>query len=96
MTPPTKATFLGLSALAAYTLWRAIEAQRTIRNMPTGWHRRYVDHLGFVLITLLDGFAIVMAIDLHAPVWLIVAIAIAVVLIGRALLQSVVAQRIHA
>ena len=43
---------------------------------------KVIDHVGFVLISLFDGFAIVSALDLHAPGWLIAVIAVAAVGVG--------------
>ena len=41
-----------------------------------------IGHIGFVLISLFDGFAIVSAIDLQAPGWLVAVIAVGAVAIG--------------
>lgn len=44
---------------------------------------RYVESIGFTLIALFDGFVIVSAIDLDAPIWLVLIIAVGGVLVGR-------------
>jgi hypothetical protein len=38
---------------------------------------------GFTLISLFDGFVIVSAIDLGSPIWLVVAIGVLGILVGR-------------
>ncbi len=43
---------------------------------------RLIDHVGFILISLFDGFAIISAIDLKAPGWLVAVIAVGAVAIG--------------
>jgi len=47
----------------------------------------YLDDIGFNLISLFDGFVIVAAIDLGAPVWLVVLGAIAAVVLGAQLIE---------
>jgi hypothetical protein len=84
----TRVTFAGLTVLAVYMLWRAIQASHTLSEESPGWYTRYLDHLGFSLIALFDGFAIVSAIDLHAPVWLVIAIAVAVIVAGRSVFHA--------
>ncbi|WP_022885347.1 hypothetical protein [Glaciibacter superstes] len=42
----------------------------------------FVNHVGFTLISLFDGFVIVAAIDLHAPPWLVASLAIGGVIAG--------------
>jgi len=43
----------------------------------------YVEDVGFTLIALFDGFVIVGSIDLGAPGWLVIALGVVGVLIGR-------------
>lgn len=45
-------------------------------TQPEGWRLKYIDHVGFNLISLFDGFVIVAAIDLGVPGRLVVAIAL--------------------
>jgi hypothetical protein len=70
-----RAIYAGLIALGGYMLWRAGHAGARLRRRPAGWRPRYLDDIGFTLISLFDGFVIVLAIDLGAPVWLVIAIA---------------------
>jgi hypothetical protein len=39
-------------------------------------------HIGFILISLFDGFAIITAIDLQAPAWLVAVVAGGAVALG--------------
>jgi hypothetical protein len=41
-----------------------------------------IDHIGFSLISLFDGFVIISAIDLQAPGWLVAVIAVGAVALG--------------
>lgn len=74
--------FLGLFFLGIFMLYRAYRAYQVLERRGRGWRMSYVDHLGFTLISLFDGFVIVSAIDLGAPVWGIVFIAVTGVLAG--------------
>jgi hypothetical protein len=60
-------TFTGLALLACYLLVRTYGAARTLAARPPHWPVGFLAHLGFVLISLFDGFAIVSAIDLRLP-----------------------------
>lgn len=68
--------FTALDALGLYMAWRAIQARRALQTQPKGWRLKYIDHVGFNLISLFAGFVIVAAIDLGAPGWLIAVIAL--------------------
>lgn len=75
---PTRVIYMLLTGLGLYMVWRGRQAQTAATQ-----DGRYIEHVGFTLIALFDGFVIVSAIDLRAPTWLVVSIAIAGVLIGR-------------
>lgn len=74
--------YSGLLLLGLYMLWRAWRAGVRLRRHDPGWRPRYLDDIGFTLISLFDGFVIVSAIDLHAPGWLVGLIAVAGVVAG--------------
>jgi hypothetical protein len=74
--------FLALIVLGLYMVFRAARAGTRLRRRTEGWRRRYLDDLGFTLISLFDGFVIVSAIDVNAPVWLVVLIAVLGVVAG--------------
>jgi hypothetical protein len=63
-------------------LYRAYRAYQALERRGHGWRMSFVDHLGFTLISLFDGSVIVGAIDLGAPVWGVVLIAVTGVLAG--------------
>ncbi|MEU4392682.1 hypothetical protein [Kribbella sp. NPDC023855] len=78
-----RVVFSGLIVLGGYMMWRAIQASRTRPSAGNPPSAKYLDHLGFTLIALFEGFAIVAAIDLGAPTWLVVALAVGGVLAGH-------------
>jgi hypothetical protein len=81
----TQIIFGGLFILLLYMIWRAIQAVNVLTG-PSGGRGegqlKVVDHVGFVLISLFDGFAIVSALDLGAPGWLVAIIAVGAVVVG--------------
>ncbi len=62
-----RVTFGGLAVLALYLLWRTYGAARSLAAQGAGWKLTFIGHVGFVLISLFDGFAIVTALDLRMP-----------------------------
>ena len=77
----TQIIFLGLAVLGLYMIWRAVQAMSVLQEQK-GNQVAAIDHIGFILISLFDGFAIISAIDLHAPGWLVALIAVGAVVIG--------------
>ena len=77
----TQIIFGGLAILGLYMIWRAVQAVSVLRDQH-GNQEAVIDHIGFNLIALFDGFAIISAIDLHAPGWLVAVIAVAAVALG--------------
>src|SRR5438067_2547297 len=77
----TQIIFGGLAILGMYMIWRAVQALSVLQEQ-NGNQLAVIDHIGFILISLFDGFAIISAIDLHAPGWLIAIIAVGAVVIG--------------
>ena len=63
--------------------WRYPAYFGCLHRPRNGWRHKYIDDIGFTLISLFDGFVIVAAIDLNAPVWAIVLIAILGVVVGN-------------
>jgi hypothetical protein len=78
----TKAVYLGLVGLGLFMLVRALSAAARLRRRDRNWRSRYIDGIGFTLISLFDGFVIVAAIDLGAPPWLVLLVALAGVVAG--------------
>lgn len=75
-------TFAGLSLLAIYTGLRGWQARQLLYAQPSGWQNAYLDHVGFTLISLFDGFVIVGALDMNAPGWLVSVVAVLGVVVG--------------
>lgn len=84
-----RVTFGALSALGVYTLWRGLRARSETHGRTAGWRSRYVDHVGFTVISLFDGFAIVAAIDLGAPLPVVIGVGVGGVVAGIAAIERV-------
>lgn len=80
--PGQRITFAALCALGVFTGWRGCRAYRELAARSPGWSPRYIDHVGFTVISLFDGFAIVAAIDLGAPLPWVVAVGALGVIVG--------------
>jgi len=78
----TQLIFGGLTILGVYMIWRAVQAVTVLTKQHQADQLKVIDHVGFVLISLFDGFAIVSALDLQAPGWLVAVIAVAAVGVG--------------
>lgn len=77
---------IAFGALVAFALvigWMGWRAWQQLRRRRTGWHGAYIEDVGFTLIALFDGFVIIGALDLGAPVWLVVVSGVLGVLVGR-------------
>jgi hypothetical protein len=75
--------FGGLFLLGLYMGWRALSARGLLRRRGEGWRLPYMEHVGFTLIALWEGFVIVLAIDLGAPAWLVAVLAVLGVVLGN-------------
>jgi len=62
------------------------------------WWTIYIDHIGFTLISLFEGFIIVSGIDLGAPGWLTAIVAVLGVVVGSRVLHGLQtpARQLHA
>ncbi len=78
----TQLIFGGLVMLGVYMIWRAVQALTVLTKQNQADQLKVIDHVGFVLISLFDGFAIVSALDLQAPGWLVAVIAVGAVGVG--------------
>lgn len=85
----TRVLFAALLGLAGYMIWRAVQARRLQPAAGPGQQARAFDHIGFTLIALFEGFVVILTLDLGAPVWLVVAVAVAGVAVGRATLTQI-------
>jgi hypothetical protein len=76
-----------LVGMVVFMLYRATKAREVQEARPAGWRGTAIDHIGFTLISLLEGFIIVAAIDLGVTGWIIVIAAIVGLLAGRWAIQ---------
>ena len=65
--PALRAVFAGLLVLALVMVGRSVLAVRSRPSTGEAPSRRYLDHLGFTLISLADGFAVVTVFRAGAP-----------------------------
>ena len=80
-------TFSALAGLGIYMFYRGYQAKKRFskNHFSTG----YIDDVGFVLIALFDGFAIVSLLDMKMPVWIIVSGAILAIFIGSRFVNTI-------
>jgi hypothetical protein len=72
----SRLVFSGLFGLGLYMAWRVYRAWARLRRPVSGWRPRYLDDVGFTLISLFEGLVIVAAIDLGLSAWLVALIAL--------------------
>lgn len=75
--------FPGLFALGMYMLYRARNAMRLLQDQPEAWHHHSIEHIGFTLISLFEGFIIVSGLNSGLPGWLVAFFAFLGVFLGR-------------
>jgi hypothetical protein len=80
--------FGALVGLALYMVFRARHASGLAAHDDRARAPRHIDDLGFTLIALFNGLVIVAAIDLGAPVWLVIPLAVVAVLVGHRAVQQ--------
>ncbi|TFV48145.1 hypothetical protein [Blastococcus sp. TF02A-35] len=85
--PLARAVFGGLLVLAAVVLVRAELAARIRPDRTGGPTAAYLEHVGFTLVALADGFVVVAAVRAGVPGWLVGLGAVAVVAVGHAAIQ---------
>ena len=72
-----------LLGLGMFMLYRAQNASRLLKVQQNGWKLGYIEHIGFTLISLFEGFVIVTVLNAGGPGWLVALLAILGVLVGR-------------
>ncbi len=82
-------TFSLLCVLGLYTGWRGYRARGELSRRTAGWQLRYVDHVGFTVIALFDGFSIVAAIDLGASLPAVIVVGVLGVVAGVLAMNAV-------
>ncbi len=75
--------FPGLLGLALFMLFRAWGAGLVLATQQSNWKLGYVEHIGFTLISLFEGFIIVSGLNSGFAGWLVAVIAILGLLAGR-------------
>jgi hypothetical protein len=75
--------FLILLGLGMFMLYRAQNASRLLKARENDWKLGYIEHIGFTLISLFEGFVIVTVLNAGSPGWLVAVLAILGVLVGR-------------
>ena len=75
--------FSGLFVLGIYMLYRARNAGHLLEAQQNNWKHNYIEHIGFTLISLFEGFIIVSGLNSGFPGWLVAVLAILGVLLGR-------------
>ena len=74
--------FVGLAGLGAVIMARLALAWRVTRSAPSGWERKYVDHIFFTYVSLWVGFLIVPAINSPLPIVVVPLVVVAVPAVG--------------
>lgn len=91
--PATRVAFVALCVLAVTMVWEADRARRFLSRAPGAMSPArsgaYVEAVGFTVIALLDGFAIITALDLGAPGWMVATVGILVVLLARPVVAAI-------
>lgn len=77
-----------LLVLAVFMLFRGWGAGLVLNTQQKGWKLGYVEHIGFTLISLFEGFIIVSGLNAGLPGWLIAVVAVLGLLAGRWLIAS--------
>ncbi len=88
----SRGLFVALTVLGGYMIWRAFQAHRLQQANSLQHRARRIDHIGFTLIALFDGFVIILALDLGAPAWAVIMIAIAGTAAGHTTLARLKSQ----
>ena len=72
-----------LLGLGMFMLYRAQNASRLLKAQQNDWKLGYIEHIGFTLISLFEGFVIVTVLNGGGPGWLVALLAILGVFVGR-------------
>ena len=75
--------FPGLFGLGIYMLYRARSANHLLGTQQNNWKSSYIEHIGFTLISLFEGFIIVSGLNSGISGWMVAIAAILGVVIGR-------------
>jgi len=87
--------FTAFAGLAGLMVWRATLARRVRPTDASRPSTSYLDHVGFTLVALFDGFCVIAVLDAGAPVWVAVGTGVVIAIAGHFALhwaKSVLAQ----
>ena len=82
-TDTERIVFPGLLGLAFFMIFRGWGASLVLHTQPKNWKLGYIEHVGFTLISLFEGFVIVSGLNAGLPGWLVAIVAILGLLGGR-------------
>lgn len=85
-----RAVYAGLLGLGIYVLYRGVSARTVLETRTDEWSKAFVNHVGFTLIALFEGFVIVSALNAGAPVWLVGTVAVIGIVAGRRMVDAAV------
>jgi hypothetical protein len=72
-----------LLGLGMFMLYRAQNASNLLKARQNDWELGYIEHIGFTLISLFEGFVIVTVLNAGGSGWLVTLLAILGVFAGR-------------
>jgi uncharacterized membrane protein len=75
-----------LLGLGMFMLYRTHNASRLLKARQNDWKPGYIEHIGFTLISLFEGFVIVTVLNAGGPGWLVALLAILGVFGGRSMI----------
>lgn len=75
--------FGALTLFAIFIAWRGWRVSYRIHNHSGLWKMKYIDEIGFTLISLFVGFTMVFVLEIGRPIWEGVAIGVLAVVLGR-------------
>jgi len=85
---PPRSLYAVLTVLGGYLIWRAVQAHRLRPSDSAHRSARYLDHVGFTLVALFDGFAIIAVLTAGGPGWLAAAIGVLGVGVGHVAIRT--------
>jgi hypothetical protein len=90
--PVARILFTVFAAFGGVMGWQALEARRTLPEAHAAPSAAYLDHLGFTLVALFDGFVVILAIDLGAVAWMAAVVGALGAVAGHLALRAVKAR----
>lgn len=75
--------FPALLGLSIFMVFRGWGAGLVLATLQANWELGYIEHIGFTLISLFEGFIIVSGLNAGFPPWLVTLVAVLGLLVGR-------------